>query len=259
MNVFLCINGKKLKQYLILLLAAIFVVGIIYAERENISVFQQANEPAAIYSVETDEKVIALTFDISWGNSRMEPILEVLKEKQVTKATFFLNSQWSREHPEIAKKIADAGFEIGSHGHEHKNYSELSEEEIRKQIVTAHQIISEVTGKTPNLIRFPNGDFDKRALAIADSLGYRTIQWDTDPKDWNNPGVERIISTVVSRAHPGDIVLLHASDSTKQTHLALPTIIDELRSKGYSFVTVSELISGTELSGDSAQEQQRTK
>jgi len=258
-NLFYVVNGKKLKQYFILLLAAIFVAGIIYAERSNITVFQQvSNQPAAIYSVDTDRKVLALTFDISWGDTRMDPILEVLNEKNVTKATFFLNAQWAREHPEIAKKIADSGFEIGSHGLEHKNYSELSDEEIRKQITAAHQILSEVTGKTPSLIRFPNGDIDKRVLAVADSLGYRTIQWDTDPKDWENPGVDRIIGTVVSRAHPGDIILLHASDSSKQTHQALPTIIDKLRSQGYGFATVSELINDTDVQGDRAQEQQKS-
>lgn len=256
MNVFYVVNGKKLKHYLIMLLAAVFIVGVIYAERGNITVFQQEEGPAAVYKVETDRKVLALTFDISWGETRAEPIIDILKEKGVDKATFFLSAPWSKEHPDIVKKIKDAGFEIGSHGNKHDNYSEMSDEDIRKQIRTAHAILSEVTGTSPKLLRLPNGDFDKRVLRIADELGYTTIQWDTDSKDWTNPGVDRIVSTVVSRAHPGDIVLMHASDSSKQTHEALPTIIDELRAKGYSFATVSELINGTDARGDKAQEQQ---
>ncbi|MCG6197979.1 polysaccharide deacetylase family sporulation protein PdaB, partial [Anoxybacillus sp. LAT_38] len=75
-----------------------------------------------------------------------------------------------------------------------------------------------------------------------DEMGYTVIQWDTDSKDWINPGVDTIVNNVLSKAHPGDIVLLHASDSCKQTHLALPQIIDKLRADGYEFVTVSELI-----------------
>jgi peptidoglycan/xylan/chitin deacetylase (PgdA/CDA1 family) len=104
-----------------------------------------------------------------------------------------------------------------------------------------------MTGKKPLLIRMPNGDFDKRVLSIANNLGYSVIQWDTDSQDWTNPGTDVIVNNVLSKAHPGDIVLMHASDSSKETHLALPVIIEKLRSKGYEFVTVSELISGADV------------
>jgi len=95
----------------------------------------------------------------------------------------------------------------------------------------------------------PNGAFDKRVLRIANELGYTVIQWDTDSLDWKNPGVDTIINRVVSRAHPGDIILMHASDSCKQTHEALPVIIDRLRAKGYEFVTVSELLNLADVDG----------
>jgi peptidoglycan/xylan/chitin deacetylase (PgdA/CDA1 family) len=104
-----------------------------------------------------------------------------------------------------------------------------------------------MTGKGPNLIRMPNGDFDKRVLRIAGELGYSVIQWDTDSHDWMNKGVDSIINRVVTKAHPGDIILLHASDTVKQTHEALPVIIDQLRAKGYEFVSVSELIQQTQV------------
>lgn len=256
MNVFFVLNGRKLKQYLILFLSALFAAGVIYAERGNITVFNQEEGPAAIYKVDTKDKVLALTFDISWGETRALPIIDVLQQKGVTKATFFLSSPWSEAHPDIVKKIVDAGYEIGNHGHKHDNYSEMTDEEIRKQIRTAHTILTETVGQPPKLLRLPNGDFDKRVLKIADEMGYTTIQWDTNSKDWKNPGVDRIIKNVVTHAHPGDIILMHASDSSKQTHEALPVIIDELRAKGYTFATVSELIHGTAVKGGKAQEQQ---
>lgn len=242
MNSFYVFSGKKIKRMLYIFAAALLAVGVIYVERGNITVFSES-APSAIYSVPTEKKLIALTFDISWGEKRPEPILKVLEEKQVDKATFFLSSPWSKTHPEIVGSIKNAGFEIGSHGHKHVNYSTLSSEEIRKQISTAHTILTEMTGTSPNLIRMPNGDFDKRVLQIADELGYKVIQWDTDSLDWKNIGVDNIVKRVTGKAHPGDIVLLHASDSCKQTHEALPIIIDQLRSQGYEFVTVSELIS----------------
>lgn len=257
MNFFYVMNGKKLKQAFVIIVALLFAAGIIYSEKDNISVFAQ-NEPAAVYSVQTDRKIIALTFDISWGDIRTEPILKVLEEKGVKKASFFLSSPWAKSHPKIVEKIAKAGYEIGSHGHKHENYSSLSDEEIKKQIQTAHQILTDVTGKAPNLIRLPNGDFDKRVLRIANELNYTVIQWDTDSMDWMNKGVDTIINRVVSKAHPGDIVLMHASDSVKQTHEALPVIIDQLRAKGYEFVTVSELLKQSQVDNKPPVEDQTT-
>ncbi len=253
MNVFYVLNGRKMKKYFLMAIAVVFSIGIIYAERDNITVFAP-QQPAAIYSVPTEKKMMALTFDISWGDKRTEPILQVLKEKNISQATFFLSAPWSQAHPEIVRKIQEAGFEIGSHGHKHDNYSKLTDEEIRTQITTAHTILSDVTGKQPNLIRLPNGDFDKRVLRIADELQYKVIQWDTDSMDWMNIGTEKIIDRVVSRAHPGDIVLFHASDSVKQTHEALPVVIDQLRAKGYDFVSVSGLIAQTESDGKTVQD-----
>ncbi len=243
-NYFYVLNGKKLKQVLIIVVAMLFAAGILYAEKDHVSVFAPTG-PSAIYSVQTEKKVVALTFDISWGEKRAEPILNILKEKGVANATFFLSSPWSKTHPEIVDKIVKDGFEIGSHGHKHLNYSTLSDDDIRKQISTAHQMLTDQTGKAPTLIRMPNGDFDKRVLRIAGELGYTVIQWDTDSLDWKNIGTENIINRVVSKAHPGDIILLHASDSVKQTHEALPIIIDQLRAKGYEFVTVSGLLNQT--------------
>ena len=88
-------------------------------------------------------------------------------------------------------------------------------------------------------------------LKIASELQYQVIQWDTDSMDWLSIGTEKIADRVISRAHPGDIILMHASDSAKQTHLALPIIIDQLRDKGYSFLSVSELLTQTETQGQS--------
>ncbi|MED1796288.1 polysaccharide deacetylase family sporulation protein PdaB [Brevibacillus nitrificans] len=242
------VSAQRLKQVLIITAAILMAAGIGYAEQDTISAFAGGSQaPQAIYKVDTKEKKIALTFDISWGESRTVPILDILKAKNVTKSTIFLSSPWSQRHPEIVKRIKEDGFEIGSHGHKHDNYSKYTDEEIRSQIGKADTILTEMTGKKPNLIRMPNGDFDKRVLQIAGDMGYTVIQWDTDSKDWTNPGTENIINNVLSKAHPGDIILMHASDSCKETHLALPVIIDKLRQQGYEFVTVSELIAGTDM------------
>ncbi|MFD2115074.1 polysaccharide deacetylase family sporulation protein PdaB [Paenibacillus yanchengensis] len=254
MNMFFVWSGRKIKKYVFLLIALVFAVGVIYSERENISVFAPTEQPAAIYNVVTDNKVVALTFDISWGNKRVEPILEVLKEKNITQATFFISSLWAQTEPELVKKIQDAGFEIGSNGHKHEFYSKLENEEIHKQISTAHTILSNIVGEKPQLLRLPNGDFDKRVLRIASDLNYKVIQWNTDSMDWMNIGTEKIVDRVVSNAQPGDIILLHASDTVQQTHLALPAIVEQLRTKGYEFASVSNLLTQTEVQGKPVQD-----
>lgn len=257
MNFFYVMNGKKLKQGFIILIAVLFAAGIIYSERENVSVFSM-NEPAAVYNVPSEKKVVALTFDISWGDKRAEPIMQVLKDKGVQQATFFLSSPWSKTHPELVNQIKKSGWEIGSHGHKHTNYSTLTDEEIRMQLRTAHNTLQEVTGTLPKLLRLPNGDFDKRVLQIASELNYTVIQWDVDSKDWENPGKEAIVERVTSDARPGSIILMHASDSAKETHLALPAIIDELRDKGYEFVSVGALLKQTAVSNKPPVEDQQS-
>lgn len=254
MNLFYVFDARKLKRYLFIVIAILFGIGVVYVEKDNISVFSY-QEPAAVYNVITDQKVIALTFDISWGEKRAEPIIDILQQKEVAGATFFLSSPWGKAHPDIVKKISDAGYEIGSHGHKYDNYSSFDDEEIRRQIRAAHAILTDLTGKAPRLIRLPNGDFDQRVLRIADELGYTVIQWGTDSLDWMNPGKDAIVKRVVKQAHPGDIVLLHASDSSRQTHEALPEIIDQLRNKGYRFVSVSELLAIAELKGKPVEDQ----
>lgn len=253
MNFFMSISAKRIRRSLFVTAAVLLSLGVIWVEKDNLSVFAP-HPPAAVYSVPTDRKVVALTFDISWGDKRAAPILDILQNKNVKNVTFFLSSPWSKTHPELVKRIVDSGYEIGSHGHKHDNYSSYGDAEIRKQISTAHGMLSELTGKSPNLIRMPNGDFDKRVLRIADDLGYKVIQWDTDSLDWKNPGVDTIVRRVVGKAHPGDIILLHASDSCKQTHEALPIIIDQLRAQGYEFVTVGQLLGQTETNNKTVED-----
>lgn len=194
-----------------------------------------------VYSIKTEEKIVALTFDISWGTQVPEPVLKILEEKQVT-STFFLSGPWVERNQEIAKKIKEGGHEIASHGQRHVNLSGLSASEIQTELLKASRIIEDVLGVRPWLLRTPNGDYNNKVIQAAESLGYTVIQWDTDSLDWTKPGVNAIVSRVLKKAHPGDIILFHASDSASETPSALPQVIDELRAKGYRFVTVSELL-----------------
>jgi len=194
-----------------------------------------------IYEVPVKDKAIALTFDISWGNQTPEPVIEILKKNGI-RCTFFLSGPWARQYPEIPQRIKKDGHEIGSHGYRHVNLSTLSRAEIKEEIMKAHEALKEVTETTPTLIRTPNGDYNDEVIKGAGECGYTVIQWSVDSLDWMNPGAATIAERVIKRVKPGSIVLMHASDTCKQTTEALPVILKELKKQGYKFVTVSELI-----------------
>lgn len=194
-----------------------------------------------VRSVNTTENRVALTFDISWGEKTLEPVLRVLAEEGV-RCTFFVSGTWSATHPDLLRRIVADGHEIGSHGHRHLNYSRYPREVVLDNLRQAHTIIKEIAGVEPVLFRPPNGDFNDTVIEAGLEMGYTTVLWDTDSLDWKNPGVDFMVKRVSSRTHPGDIILMHASDSAKETSEALPLVIKAIRSKGFEILTVTALL-----------------
>ncbi len=243
MNFFLVLNGKTIKQVLLVVVAAFFTAWFLFLENIiHIPAFSGNGEPKAIYKGEKD---IALTFNISWGDEKAEPILDVLKKENVTTATFFLSGSWAERHPDIVERIVKEGYEIGILGYDYLNYRELEEAEIRKDLSKALESFKKMNIKDIKLIRAPSGQFDQKTLRVADRLGLTVVHWSVNSHDWKNPGTE-VIQKNVQKAKAGDIILLHASDRANQTAKALPGIIDNLKKKNLKFVTVSEMIANTD-------------
>lgn len=239
MNFFLVFSGKSVKQILLVLIAAFFTALFLFVGNLSLSpVFSTKDGPKAVYSGEKD---IALTFNIGWGDEKAEPILDVLKKENVKSATFFLAGSWAERHPDIVNRIAKEGFEIGILGYNYEDYTELEDMKIGKDIAKAKEAFRKLNIKDIKLLRAPTGHFDERSLKIAERYGYSVVHWSVDSKDWTNPGVNKIVENV-KKADKGDIVLLHASDSAKQTAKALPQILADIRAKGLKPVSVSEMI-----------------
>ncbi len=194
-----------------------------------------------IYSVFTDKKQVALTFDCAWGADDIDEILETLDQHGV-KATFFMVGDWMRKYPEATKKIAEKGHDVASHFDKHPHVTEMGKEEIKKDIRFAHNTIKEITGIDANLYRAPYGEYNDTVVEAAKESGYYIIQWDVDSLDWKNYGKQEMIDRVLKHKSlsPGSIILLH--NATKYTKDALPTIIEGLKGKGYELVPVSQLI-----------------
>ena len=145
-----------------------------------------------IYSVNTDENKVALSFDVAWGNDDTQTILEILAKHDV-KATFFITGEWIGKYPEDVKKFVAAGHDVGNHGENHKQMSRLSEQQCKDEIMKAHNRIKELTGIEMDLFRPPYGDYNNMVVGVARDCGYYTIQWDVDSLDWKDYGADSIV------------------------------------------------------------------
>lgn len=172
------------------------------------SVTAPAGALRPVYSARTQEKVVALTFDISWGKQQWSRVLDILKAEGVA-ATFFLSGPWAQNVPEAVQRIVADGHELASHGQRHDNFSRLGRHGTAENIQAAHKILQELSGRAPRLIRPPNGDFNAESLRATRDLGYETIMWSVDSLDWKNPGAGAMVNRVLTLAHPGAIILMN--------------------------------------------------
>ena len=229
---------------LIIALALALTIGICmfeYKDEVLAIVGEHYEDSLPIYSVETDKKVVSITFDAAWGDEDLDQILSIL-DKHNCKATFFVTGEWATKYLEAIKKINNNGHDIGNHGAKHKHMTGLSREEMLEEIEGCHTIIKTLTGKDMTLFRAPYGDYNESVILAAKVKDYYTIQWDVDSLDWKDYGRDSIIQKVCENKNlrNGSIILLH--NGAKYTAEALDDVLCGLEEKGYSFVPVSELI-----------------
>lgn len=245
-NLFIkCLNilkSKKVQLALVLAVAAIAGIGIwgkTHKAAEASNMYGDRKLP--IYCVQTEEKVIALSFDAAWGNEDTGQILEIL-ERQDVKVTFFMTGGWVEAYPEDVKRIYEAGHELGNHSENHLNMSELSAEEIDEEIMLVHNRVKEITGCDMILFRPPYGDYDNDVITGVEKCGYYAIQWNVDSLDWKNYGRDSIIKTVTCHKNLGNGSIILCHNGAKYTADALEDMIIALKEQGYSFVKISDLI-----------------
>ncbi len=211
-----------------------------------------------IYCVETDQKQVALSFDAAWGNEDTRRILEILKKHNV-KVTFFMTGGWVESYPEDVRAILADGHDLGNHSENHKNMSQLSDEQCQEELMKVHTKVQELTGYEMCLFRPPYGDYDNHVITNAHKCGYYPIQWSIDSLDWKDYGVDDIVKRVVGsdKLQNGAIILMH--NGAKYTADALESVITGLQDKGYELVPISQLIykdkyhmkaDGTQVSGE---------
>ncbi len=192
-----------------------------------------------IYSVETDENKIAISFDAAYGDEFTLDILDTLDRYKI-KSTFFLVKFWIDKFPHRVDEIYKRGHEIGNHSATHPNMSQLSADNMSKELKETADEIFKITKTKPNLFRPPYGDYNNLLIQVARENGYYTIQWDIDSLDWKELGVQPVVDRVVRNLAKGSIVLFH--NNAKYIKEYLPLVIEKILAEGYEIVPVSELI-----------------
>ncbi len=243
---FLCIKKKHIKYVLIVILTAVLLTLNINGNSAQVY-FGVAPRLVPIYSVDTDEKKVAITFDSAWGADKTLKIIETLKEYNVG-ATFFLVGFWVEKYPEMVTAIQEANIEIGTHSNTHPDFVKLSKEQMVKELTTSNKLISDITNVTPTLFRAPYGSYNNTVLNVATELNLKTIQWDVDTLDWKGLRGVEICNRVLNNVKNGSIILCHNNSD----HIldALPLILDRLKMKGYTVTSVGNLIYQNDFSVD---------
>jgi peptidoglycan/xylan/chitin deacetylase (PgdA/CDA1 family) len=201
-----------------------------------------APTPKITYSdCHVEGQYIARTFDDGPHKINTPRLLDMLKERHIH-ATFFMVGENVADNQEIVKRVLAEGHEIGNHSWSHPQLSVMNDASVRDQLQKTQDAIKQACGLTPKLMRPPYGAFTARQRNWAHGeWGFTVILWDVDPQDWKFRNAERVKKEILKAAVSGSIVLSH--DIHKTTVDAMPEVLDTLASKGFKFVTVSELIS----------------
>jgi len=194
----------------------------------------QAMQPGA-------EKTLYLTFDCGYENGNTAIVLDVLKEKNV-KAAFFCTTDQLRTAPEIVARMINEGHIVGNHSHTHASFPSLTRTQMAEEIITADNYLRTHYGYSAPFFRYPKGEYNESSLEAVASLGFTNVFWSSSYADWDTnaqKGGQYALDTVISRLHPGAILLLHSvsSDNAK----AMADIIDEAQALGYVFRELTEL------------------
>lgn len=185
------------------------------------------------------QPIVAFAVNVVWGTQHLPKMLEALRQGNA-RATFFLGGRWAEAHPDVAKAIAVAGMEIGSHGDAHRHVGSLGVVANEGEIQRAEERIARATGVRPKLYAPAYGELSPAVFTAAERRKVRVVMWSIDTIDWrpsHSPDIIR--SRVLERLRPGAIVLMHPTD---RTAAALPGLLADLRSRGYRVVAVSDLL-----------------
>ncbi|MFV0518584.1 MAG: polysaccharide deacetylase family protein [Aminipila sp.] len=217
----------------------VLAAGIWIFQAIDVSTVISQDRKLPIYSVQTPEKKVAISFDAAWGDEHTMSILDNL-DKYNAKATFFLVKFWAEKYPDDVLEIQKRGHEIGNHSSTHPDMTELSADKIVEELKATSDVVEGITGKKTTLFRPPFGAYDNHVIETCEAEGYKVIQWSVDSLDWKNISTEQIVERVTRNVKSGDIILFH--NNAERVEEYLPLVLTTLQEKGFKIVPVGDLI-----------------
>lgn len=237
---FVVIKKSRLIIAIIILVAIIgIIVGTCVGVRTAKTAINATERKIPVYSVDTVEKKIALSFDAAWGSDKTLQILDILDRYNV-KATFFLVGFWVDEYPDLVKEIHDRGHQIGNHSENHLHANTLNNEELKKEIISVNDKVTALIGETPTCFRAPFGEYNNEMLTIVEENEMIGVQWSVDSLDWKGLTGGEIADRVLNKVVSGDIILCH--NNSEHILDALPLILIGIKNKNYDCVRIDELV-----------------
>lgn len=194
---------------------------------------------STIRFVETDDKVIFLTFD-DGPESVFTPLALEALQKTDSQATWFILGKQAQKDPDLLSDIYLAGNDIGVHSYDHVSLPGLSRLQIIRQLERTKTLIDDATGRFWPYFRPPNGAYNNKVLEAAASVGFQwNVMWSVDPRDYQS-SPQQIINHVLANLQPGAIVILH--EVTPSTTRALPPLLQEIGKRGYRARSLSQYL-----------------
>jgi len=200
-----------------------------------------------VWDIKTKKKIVALTFDDGPHPTYTSEILDLLS-KYNAKATFFIVGKNAEKSPQVVLRMYEQGHELANHTYTHPLNASVSQ--ILKEMKQTNETIYSITGFSPTLFRPVEGRYTDSLVNEVVKKGFKVVMWSwhQDTRDWEDPGVNKIVKTVLKGTKPGDVILFHDGGGDRtQTVKALEEILPELQKKGYQFVTISELLDEQEM------------
>lgn len=233
------LDFQKVRQVLpVILLGAVFLAHVSMRDAPAMMTAVTTRE-LPVYNVDTEEKVLSISFDAAWGRANTEEILNILDQYDV-RTTFFLVGFWAEKHPDLVAEIVARGHEIGNHSATHPHMAQLSQAQIREELRRCSDLVKSITGKPTTLFRPPYGEYNDAVVSVSREEGYECVQWNVDSLDWKNLGTDNMIRQCTKSVNPGDIVLFH--NDSKYILEALPQILAYYTQAGYKIIPVSQLL-----------------
>ena len=202
--------------------------------------------PACVWRGPRGERRIALTFDDGPDPAWTPRVLDRLAASQV-RATFFLVGERAERAPDVVRRMAAEGHEVGNHSWSHRGFWLCGPRTTTEEIGRAHEGLAALTGTPPRHFRPPWGMVNAAMFGAVRRVGERCVFWSIQPEGQRPAPAARQVDYVLGRAHPGAIVDLHDAEGTPAAPArlldALPALIDGLRERGYALATVAELLS----------------